>query len=416
MGAPSRPEFVVATLPNGLRWVHQPTASPTGHIGLHLKAGSRDESRDDEGLAHFTEHLIFKGTARRKAFHVLSRLEGVGGELNAYTGKEDTLLYASFMVEHYRRAMDLLFDIVKHASIPEREVPKEREVILDEMDGYKDNPSEALFDEFDALLYPDHPLGMNILGRRETVSRFERADVLRFISALYRPEHAVLSSVGGISVARFARLAEEFGGTWTTEGSAPQRVDAPKPARFDVSIEKEINQSHLVLGGEAPTVHEDDYTAAVLLNNVLGGPAMNSRLNMNIRERHGIAYQIESFINAYVDGGHWGVYAGTDLETVDRAERLIRKELEALRQGMTPRALEQAKLQLLGQMALAQESGQGLMTGLGKSLLVYDRIDRFDELVTKVNSLTVAQLRDVAERMFDSAGISRLRYLGTLSE
>ena len=164
MGAPSRPEFVVATLPNGLRWVHQPTASPTGHIGLHLKAGSRDETREDEGLAHFTEHLIFKGTARRKAFHVLSRLEGVGGELNAYTGKEDTLLYASFMVEHYRRAMDLLFDIVKHASIPEREVPKEREVILDEMDGYKDNPSEALFDEFDALLYPDHPPGNEHFG------------------------------------------------------------------------------------------------------------------------------------------------------------------------------------------------------------------------------------------------------------
>ena len=193
-------------------------------------------------------------------------------------------------------------------------------------------------------------------------------------------------------------------------------MDAPKPAHFNVDATKEINQSHLVLGGEAPSVHDDDYTAAILLNNVLGGPAMNSRLNMNIRERFGIAYQIESFINGYADGGHWGVYAGTDRETVDRAERLIRKELEALRQGLTPRALEQGKLQLLGQMALAQESGQGLMTGLGKSLLVYDRIDRFDELVVKVNALTVAQLRDVAERMFAPSHISRLRYLGTLTE
>jgi predicted Zn-dependent peptidase len=211
-------------------------------------------------------------------------------------------------------------------------------------------------------------------------------------------------------------LAEEFGGSWTAQGSAPERLAVPKPALFNADSEKDINQSHLVLGGEAPSVHDDDYTAAVLLNNVLGGPAMNSRLNMNIRERFGIAYQIESFINAYADGGHWGVYAGTDRETVDRAERLIRRELEALRQGLTPRALEQAKLQLLGQMALAQESGQGLMTGLGKSLLVYDRIDRFDELMVKVNALTVNQLRAVAERMFRPDGISRLRYIGTAAD
>ncbi len=294
-----RPDFVVGTLPNGLRWIHQQVASPTGHIGILLPVGSRDEAPEEEGLAHFIEHLLFKGTTRRKAYHILSRIEDVGGELNAYTGKEDTTLYASFLVPHYGRSMELLFDILQNARFPEKEIPKEKDVILDEIDSYRDSPSELIFDEFDALVYGDHPLGRNILGTEDSVPTFTREQVVNFVRTHYRPEQAVLSSVGGISAKQFERMALKYAASWTVDGPVASRLAAPAARVASEHRPMDIHQSHLVLGGEGMHVHHDDLTAMVLLNNLLGGPAMNSRLNLNIRERHGIAYHIESFFNPY---------------------------------------------------------------------------------------------------------------------
>lgn len=404
--------FKTGILKNGLRWIHQEVRSPTGHIGLIIQAGSRDESPEEEGLAHFIEHLLFKGTKKRKAFHIISRIEDVGGELNAYTGKEETTLYASFLREHYERSMELIFDIVQNATFPDREIPKEKEVILDEIDSYRDSPSELIFDEFDSLLYPDHPLGRNILGSEKSVKSFSKEQVINFVKRNYTPERAVLSSVGGINHSEFERLADRHASNWKGEMDIHSRT-TPFVSKSKIKyVKKEIHQSHIIIGGEGISIHDKDYTAIVLLNNLLGGPSMNSRLNLNIRERHGIAYQIESFINSYNDSGIWGIYAGTDLETIDRCHRLIIKELTLLRdKKLGVLQFSKAKTQLLGQMALAQESNVNMMTSLGKSLLVYNRVDTFKEIVTKVDALKISQIQELAQQIFSSHEMSELRYV-----
>jgi len=404
--------FKTGILKNGLRWIHQEVRSPTGHIGLIIQAGSRDESPEEEGLAHFIEHLLFKGTKKRKAFHIISRIEDVGGELNAYTGKEETTLYASFLREHYERSMELIFDIVQNATFPDREIPKEKEVILDEIDSYRDSPSELIFDEFDSLLYPDHPLGRNILGSEKSVKSFSKEQVINFVKRNYTPERAVLSSVGGINHSEFERLADRHASNWKGKMDIHSRT-TPFVSKSEIKhVKKEIHQSHIIIGGEGISIHDKDYTAIVLLNNLLGGPSMNSRLNLNIRERHGIAYQIESFINSYNDSGIWGIYAGTDLETIDRCHRLIIKELTLLRdKKMGILQFSKAKTQLLGQMALAQESNVNMMTSLGKSLLVYNRVDTFKEIVTKVDALKISQIQELAQQIFSSHEMSELRYV-----
>jgi len=404
--------FKTGILKNGLRWIHQEVRSPTGHIGLIIQAGSRDESPEEEGLAHFIEHLLFKGTKKRKAFHIISRIEDVGGELNAYTGKEETTLYASFLREHYERSMELIFDIVQNATFPDREIPKEKEVILDEIDSYRDSPSELIFDEFDSLLYPDHPLGRNILGTKKSVQSFSKEQVINFVKRNYTPERAVLSSVGGINYLEFERLADRYASNWKGKMDINSRT-TPFVSKSEIKhVKKEIHQSHIIIGGEGISIHDKDYTAIVLLNNLLGGPSMNSRLNLNIRERHGIAYQIESFINSYNDSGIWGIYAGTDLETIDRCHRLIIKELTLLRdKKLGVLQFSKAKTQLLGQMALAQESNVNMMTSLGKSLLVYNRVDTFKEIVTKVDALKISQIQELAQQIFSSHEMSELRYV-----
>lgn len=404
--------FKTGILKNGLRWIHQEVRSPTGHIGLIIQAGSRDESPEEEGLAHFIEHLLFKGTKKRKAFHIISRIEDVGGELNAYTGKEETTLYASFLREHYERSMELIFDIVQNATFPDREIPKEKEVILDEIDSYRDSPSELIFDEFDSLLYPNHPLGRNILGSEKSVKSFSKEQVINFVKRNYTPERAVLSSVGGINHSEFERLADRHASNWKGKMDIHSRT-TPFVSKSEIKhVKKEIHQSHIIIGGEGISIHDKDYTAIVLLNNLLGGPSMNSRLNLNIRERHGIAYQIESFINSYNDSGIWGIYAGTDLETIDRCHRLIIKELTLLRdKKLGVLQFSKAKTQLLGQMALAQESNVNMMTSLGKSLLVYNRVDTFKEIVTKVDALKISQIQELAQQIFSSHEMSELRYV-----
>ncbi len=404
--------FKTGILENGLRWIHQEVRSTTGHIGLLIQVGSRDENPEEEGLAHFIEHLLFKGTKKRKAYHIISRIEDVGGELNAYTGKEETTLYASFLLEHYERSMELIFDIIQNATFPEREIPKEKEVVLDEIDSYRDSPSELIFDDFDSLLYPKHSLGRNILGTEKTVQSFTREQVLDFAKRNYTPERAVLSSVGGINSVGFERLAKKYAANWTGISISNIQTTPKVAAGQRKHIKKEIHQSHLILGGEGISIHDKNYTALVLLNNLLGGAAMNSRLNLNIRERYGIAYQIESFTNSYNDSGIWGVYAGTDTDTIDRCQTLIIKELNLLREKkLGILQFSKAKTQLLGQMALAQENNVNMMTSLGKSMLIFNRVDTFQEIIRKVDSLKIIQIQDLAQQVFSKNKISELRYI-----
>lgn len=404
--------WVSGTLPCGLRWVHQESVAPTGHIALIVRAGTRDEEPDEPGLAHFIEHLLFKGTAKRKPYHLLSKIEDAGGELNAYTGKEDTTVYASFLADNYPAALDVLLDIGFRSLFPDKELKKEQEVIADEIDAYLDAPSELIFDEFEELIFADHPLGHNILGTKESLQTFTREKVLRFVSKHYRPENMVLSSVGRISSARFERLLLRLTADLPSSaaGARPDRRPAPnyRPVH---KIGRDTHQCHVVIGNRACSVHDPDLTAGVLLNNVLGGPAMSSRLNLNIRERYGIAYQIESFFTAYSDTGVQGVYVGTDPDAVDRAIRLIHKELRQLREvplGVVQMA--KAKQQLLGQMALAQESPSAWMTALGRSYLLFNRMETFDEIRAKVEAVTPEKLREIANRWYDPNALTELIY------
>ena len=413
--AVKRSEPVTGVLPNGLRWTHQEVASLAGHVGLIVRVGTRDEEPDEQGLAHFIEHLLFKGTKRRKAFHILSKIEDAGGELNAYTGKEDTTVYASFLTPQYANALDVLIDVVFHSVYPEKELEKEKEVISDEIDSYLDSPSELIFDDFEDLLFAGHSIGRNILGTKNSLQSFTREKVLAFVKKHYTPANMVLTSVGGISAKQFQKvLAKASERIPVKEGNfSPERLPVSPYKPTALRWDKDTHQCHTIVGGRAVSVHDHHLTGMVLLNNLLGGPAMNSRLNLNIRERYGIAYHIESFYSPYADTGAMGVYVGTDSDTMERSLRLVEKEFKKLREiplGVVQ--LAKAKQQLLGQMALGQESNAHLMTALGRSLLMFDRIDTLEEVHAKVHALTAASLCSLAEWVYAPHALSYLIYEG----
>lgn len=404
-------EFEIFELSNGIRVVHRQTDRPVAHCGLMIKAGSRDEKPEEEGLAHFIEHTLFKGTKRRKAYHILSRMEDAGGELNAYTDKEHTVIYSSFLTPDYQRAVDLVFDISFNSIFPEKELQKEKEVIIDEINSYKDSPSDLIFDEFEHLLFPGHSLGMNILGTPKKVKSFTRENILHFMEREYGTNRMVFTSVGDISKKRLKRLLEK-----ATEGlkaiERPLKRTAPnsyKPQHLEYV--KSNFQTHALLGTPAYPADADKSRSLHLLNNILGGPGMNSRLNLNIREKYGFTYNIESYYHPYSDTGVLGIYAGTDPGTIDKTLKLIRKELKKLREKpLGQMQLTKAKRQILGQIAMGQENNAALMLALGKSLLSFDRIDSFEEIRDKINSVTAHELREVANEVFDENQLSLLVY------
>ncbi len=405
-------EVLLHTLSNGLRLVHKPTANgQVAHLGITINAGSRDEGPDEQGLAHFIEHCLFKGTKRRKAYHILSRMDSVGAELNAYTTKEETVIYASFLNTHFQRAMEVVSDIVCHSTFPEKELAKERDVIIDEIMSYQDSPAELIFDDFEELLYGQHPLGRNILGTRESVAGLKRSHILHFLKRRYHTAEMVLSSVGHIDFRKIVRWAERYFGDLQ-----PGEADTPRLPISEVHLERreaelDTFQAHLMIGGTAPDIHSPLRSAAVLMNNYLGGPAMNSRLNMNIRERHGIAYNIESAYTPYSDTGVLSIYLGTDKRLLARSEKLVHKELSALRQKkLSPTTLHRAKEQLKGQLALASEGGANLMQALGKSLLNHGRIDTTEEILKEIDSITPMQVLEVANSCFEEGKMGVLVY------
>ncbi len=405
-------EVLQHTLANGLRIVHKPTANgQVAHLGITINAGSRDEREDEQGLAHFIEHCLFKGTKRRKAFHILSRMDSVGAELNAYTTKEETVIYASFLNSHFKRAMEVVADIVCNSTFPEKEIAKERDVIIDEILSYQDSPAELIFDDFEELLYGQHPLGRNILGTRESVAALSRDHILGFLKRRYRSSEMVLSSVGHIDFRQIVKWAENYFGELETGAPDEPRLPCPKVHIARREVEMDTFQAHLMMGGTAPDNHHPLRTATVLVNNYLGGPAMNSRLNMNIRERHGIAYNIESGYTPYSDTGVISIYLGTDKKLLARSEKLILKELRSLRETkLSATALHRAKEQLKGQLALASEGGANLMQALGKSLLNHGRIDTTEEILREIDSVTPEQVLEVANQCFDEGKMGVLVY------
>ena len=404
-------EFESFELSNGIRVVHRQNDRPVAHCGLLIKAGSRDEKEEEEGLAHFIEHVLFKGTQKRKAYHILSRMEDAGGELNAYTDKETTVIYTSFLYADYKRASDLIFDIAFNSVFPERELQKEKEVIIDEINSYKDSPSELIFDDFENLLFPNHPLGMNILGTPAKVKGFKRSDVLRFMHREYGYNRMVFSSVGNISSKRLRNLLERALDGVEVGFSEENRASPNAYVPVKKSFRRSNFQTHALIGNRAFAANQDKSHTLHLLNNILGGPGMNSRLNLNIREKYGFTYNIESFYSPYSDTGVFGIYAGTDPETIGKTLRLIEKELTKLREKpLGSMQLSKAKRQILGQVAMGQENNTALMLALGKSLLSFDRIDTFEEIEEKIQNISSHDLLEVANEVFDTTQLSTLIY------
>jgi predicted Zn-dependent peptidase len=404
-------EPIIFTLSNGVRVVHQPLDRDVAHCGILIGTGSRDEEENEHGLAHFMEHGFFKGTKNRKTFHILSRLDAVGGEINAFTAKEETWVHASFLREHYERSIELIADITFNATFPDKEIVKEKEVILDEINSYKDSPSEMIFEEFDAYLFKDHPIGRTILGTEESLKRFKSKDLIRFRKRNFTASNIIFASAGKIELEKLKALLEKHIGGYSLPNTPIIRTAFKGYKAFNKTEKKDIHQVHLVMGTKAYSYKDKKRPGLSLLNNILGGPAMNNRLSLNIREKHGIAYHIDSTYAPFSDTGIFSIYLGTDKSNLDKSQTLIWKELKALTdKALSPRQLHDAKKQIIGQIALAQDSGGAIMFNLGKSLMLFDRIDSLEDVFKSVEKLTSSELLAIANEIFDERKMSSLTY------
>ena len=402
-------DYQVHHLQNGIRVLHKPSPSNISHTCIIINAGSRDENPSKDGLAHFIEHLLFKQTEKRNTNQILNRLELVGGDLNAYTTKEYTCVHASFLKPHLERSLDLFEDIVFHSVFPEEEMKKEKDVILDEIASYQDQPDEAINDDFEDLLFEGHPLGRNILGTPLTVQGLTKQDITDYHKANYRTDEIIIGILGDYDFKTIIRLSEKiFGGI---PANLPERI-REKTGTYSAKnlvFTKPINQSHCVIGNRSYSMHHKQKTAFLLLNNLLGGTGMTSRLNLEIREKYGIAYTIESNYTPMSDTGIFSIYFGTDTEKTEKAIKLVEKELRKLReQKLGPVQLRQAKDKFIGQIALGEENRIGLLISMSKSLLDYGRVDSLEEIFSKINAVSDSQVLEIANEMFDPKVLSAM--------
>ena len=406
-------DYQIHQLKNGIRLVHQQLKNGSNgqvaHLGLIIDTGSRDELPHQNGLAHFIEHVIFKGTEKRKAYHILSRLEDVGAELNAYTSKEETVIQAAFLSQHYARTLELFADIVFHSVFPEKELKKEQEVVIDEINSYKDTPSEQIFDDFDCLLFPEHPLGKNILGTKKLVKSFKRETVKEFIKQNYNTDKMVISSVGSIDFSKLIKLFEKYFADKTENLSSTNRELVNGYYPVEQIKKRRLFQAHCMIGNRAYGLKDDKRTAFSLLNNYLGGPGLNSRLNLTIREKYGFTYNLESNYTPYTDIGNFSIYMGTDKHYLERSIDLVHKELKMLRdKKLGPLQLKKAKQQFAGQIAISEESNAVKMHNNGRSLLSYGRISTLKEVHLKIHNVTAEDILEVANHVFDPSQMSML--------
>ena len=423
------------TLDNGLRIIHLPSDSKVVYCGYQINAGTRNEEPGEEGLAHLCEHVTFKGTERRKAWHILNCLESVGGDLNAYTNKEGTVYYSAILKEHIARAVDLLTDIVFHSVYPQAEIDKEVEVICDEIESYNDSPAELIYDEFENIIFKGSPLGHNILGTAEQVRSFKTEDALRFTRKLYRPDNAIFFAYGDIDFKKLVRLLKKsflseerrvksekttFGDRRESQFNSPEAQ-----AQFNIQhstfntqhsfegqtivMQKNTHQAHVMIGTRAYDVNDSRRMPLYLLNNMLGGPGMNAKLNLALREHNGLVYTVESTMVAYGDTGVWSIYFGCDEHDVKRCLRLVRKELDKFMQKPLSEAqLKAAKKQIKGQVGVACDNRENFALDFGKSFLHYGWEKNVDRLYEQVDEITAEQIQAVAQELFDKDRLTTL--------
>lgn len=398
-------------LKNGIRIIHKPVNSLVAHCGFIIDTGSRDEQIQENGLVHFIEHAIFKGTHKRKSHHILNRIDSVGGELNAYTTKENTCIYASFTKNYLERSVDLLADIFFHSTFPEKEIEKEKAVIIEEIHSYQDSPFDQIYDDFEEMVFDNHPLKMNILGTTDSVKSINRKKVIDFIKKHYNTSNIVFSIVGDIPFKKVIGICEKY------FGQIEEKKIAKKRQKFDgytpkvKTFKRDTSQTHCMIGNVAYSAKDRYKNAFILVNNVLGGPAMNSRLNMGIREKYGLTYSIESTYTEYSDTGLFSIYLGTDENNLERSIQLTLKELKKLKtKNLSTVQLEKAKKQLMGQIALTEENNVNVMLGMGKSVLLYNQVDLLKDVYLKINKITSNEIAHVANEVFDEKQLSKLIY------
>lgn len=399
----------IFTLNNGLKIIHKEINSPISHFGVLINAGSRDESINHMGLAHFVEHTIFKATDKRKGYQIIKRMEDVGGDLNASTSKEETYFHASFLSQDYERAIELLSDIFFNATFPDKEIEKEKDVVLEEINYYKDSPSELIIDDFEDLVFAGHPLGRNILGTKKTVSSFKRDVIIKFIKENYTVENIVLASVGSISLHKLLKFCEKyFGSNPLHVGSHSRQPFTSYKPEF-LKLRKKTNQTHVMIGNLAYSLKEDQKNAFMLLTNLLGGQGMNTRLNMAIREKMGLAYSVEANYSPFSDSGLFNVYIGCDNGMWEKCIDLTYKELDKLKgKKLGTMQLQYAKKQFIGQLAISNESKLNEMLSIGRSALFFDEVDTMEEVIQKFLSVTADDILEVANDIFDKDKFSIL--------
>ena len=404
-------ESKTTVLGNGIRLVYLYSNSPVSHCGLMVGAGSRDEKPGKEGLAHFVEHLLFKGTQNRKAYQVLNRLEVVGGELNAFTTKEETCLHASFLKEHMERAVELISDIIFHSIFPEKEIEKEKDVIIDEINSYQDNPMEQIYDDFESMVFRGQPLGNPILGTHQSVKAFKRPDLVQFVKQKYINRNMVFSYIGSLTFEEVKQLCEKYFGREGHEKNEIRDKVSKLPASKNKVQPRKTIQAHYIIGNAAYSGHSQKRFPLFLMNNILGGPGMNSRLNMNIREKYGYTYHIESSYVPFRDSGLFNVYLAVEKNFLEKTNKLVDKEFSRLKTNKIGNAqLERYKYQLKGQLAIAQENKAGLMLNNAKSLLNYNKPVNITEVFRKIDAITSSEILDVANQILDNSKLSSLLY------
>ena len=403
--------LLLHTLSNGIRLAHHRTNGMIAHCGLIINTGSRNETDAEHGMAHFIEHMLFKGTKKHKSFYILTRLDELGGELNAYTTKEETAIHASVLKEDFEKAAEMISDIAFNSVFPENEIKKEKDVIIEEINSYLDDPAELIFDDFEELAFPGQPLGRNILGSPETVKSFKRRDLEKFISRNYDTQKMVFCSVGDIPDDKILKLFNKYFGSLSarTEKSGPGKI--PKYTPSFLTKHKKTNQNHCIIGNIAYPIRDKKRLGMSLLNNILGGQGMNSRLNLSLREKRGLAYNVESGYNAYRDTGVFTIYFGTDSQNLEKSISITYEELDKLRTTrLGSIQLSKAKNQVKGYLARGYEHHESLMLSMGKSLLVTGKIDTLEEICNKIEMITSSQLLDIANEIFEPARLSTLIY------
>jgi predicted Zn-dependent peptidase len=398
-------------LPNGFQLIFKPDTCAVTYCGIAINTGSRDEIESEQGMAHFIEHMLFKGTEKRRSAHIINRLENVGGELNAFTSKEETVVYAAVLNEYSERAIELIADITLHSTFPQKEIDKEVVIILDEIQSYNDSPSELIYDDFEEMLFDGHSLAHNILGKPDVLENLTTAKAFDFVKRQYQPNQMVLFVTGQLSFAQVKRWAEKYlQSLLPTQEPLPRTALAAYVPTHKV-VEKSTHQIHFMLGNRAYNMYHPNRMGLYLLNNILGGPGMNSLLNLSLREKHGLVYNVESSFQPFTDTGMWTIYFGCDPDNAERCQELVYAELKKLRdQPIAEAALKKYKLQLMGQMAISSENKESLALSIGKSFLRYGKVDELDTIRQRIEAITAKQLHEIALEIFDTTQFSTLIY------